>query len=167
MKSLKKPEPTKLDSRAKKLLHAMWHGVDRDITTQLGRIIPAGTPMSDFHAAHVLGMPNRVLDYWRHRPVFREALREQSNARRNAEEPENLAMAISIRDNNPDDRVKLTAIQTIRVKEPVAAVNVDLSRHDNRQQTLVAPAGYVINLSGKPYAELTEQERKDGTREEK
>jgi len=149
MKSSKKPAPTKLDSRARKLLHAMWHGVDRDITTQLGRVIPAGTPMCDFHAAHVLGMPNRVLDYWRHQTVYKDALREQSNARRNAEEPENLAMAISIRDNNPDDRVKLTAIQTIRVKEPVAAVNVDLSRHDNRQQTLVAPAGYVVNLSGK------------------
>ena len=149
MKSLKKPEPTKLDSRARKLLHAMWHGVDRDITTQLGRIIPAGTPMSDFHAAHVLGMPNRVLDYWRHRQVYKDALREQMNARRHSEEPENLAMAINIRDTDPDNRTKLAAIQTIRVKEPVAAVNVDLSRHDNRQQTLVAPAGYVVNLSGK------------------
>ena len=149
MKSLKKPEPTKLDSKARKLLHAMWHGVDRDITTQLGRVIPAGTPMSDFHAAHVLGMPNRVLDYWRHRPVFREALREQANARRNAEEPENLAMAISIRDTDPDNRTKLAAIQTIRVKEPVAAVNVDLSRNDNRQQTLIQPGGYVIDLTDK------------------
>jgi len=160
MKSIKKPEPTKLDSRAKKLLHAMWHGVDRDITTQLGRVIPAGTPMSDFHAAHVLGMPNRVLDYWRHRPVFREALREQANARRNAEEPANLAMAINIRDNSIHETTRLAAIDRIRVKEPVAAVNVDLSRHDNRQQTLVAPAGYVVNLSGKAIEDGREKDEK-------
>lgn len=146
----KKREADKLDTRAKRLLQAMWHGVDQDITLSNGKIIKAGTPMGDHVAARVIGMPGRYLEYWRHQRVFIDALREQGNARRHSEEPTNLATALAIRDHpadSPEDRrVKLAAIATIRVKEPVTAVNVDLSRHthDNRQQTLVAPAGYVV-----------------------
>jgi hypothetical protein len=161
-----RPVPTALDSRAKKLLQAMWYGVDEDFTTPTGKVIPRGTPMGDAHAAMAIGMRQKHLRWWRVQRVFINAVQEQSVARRQSEEPENLAVAMNIRDNDPDNKTKLAAIATIRVKEPVHAVNVDLSRHDSRQQTVVAPAGYVINLSGKPYAELTDDERSAGSKNE-
>lgn len=151
----KKPEPTSLNAQARRLLHAMWYGVDRDITLNSGEIVPARSPLSDYEAARALGMPGRILRYWQRLPVFREAVRQQGLARRQSEEPSNLARALQIRDYpalTPDDRrVQLAAIDRIRVKDPAPAVHVDFSSHthDNRQQTVVQSAGYVVNL-GEP-----------------
>lgn len=144
----KKRERDKLDSSARKLLHAMWNGVDHDLTMDNGEIIQAGTPLGDYVASKAIGLPRRVLEFWRHQRVFKDASREQMIARRNEEEPNNLVRLIEIRNDKSDPRT-LGAIDRIRVKDPTPAVHVDLSRHDNRQQTLVAPAGYVVNL-GEP-----------------
>jgi len=149
-------QAVRLDSRAKRLLHAMWHGVDQELTLGNGEKIAPGTPIGDYVAAKALGMSRRHLEYWRHQRVFKDALHEQRLARFEAEDPTNFATAQSIRDNPlQPGATRLAAIDRLRIKDPAPAVHVDLSRHDNRQQTLMAPAGYVVNL-GTPVIEEKE-----------
>lgn len=150
-------QTTKLNSGARKLLYTMLYGVDVPITRPDGTVIQPGTPLSDGMAAYHIGMKPRHLDYWRHQRVFKDARDQQAIERRRAEEPNNLAMAISIRDSDPLATTRLAAIDRIRVKDPTPSVHFDLSRHDNRQQTLVAPAGYVVNL-GEPMKKIEEKE---------
>lgn len=142
--------PAQLPRRMQKLIYAMCFGVNKTMFPDSAKPLPPGTPLSIRQAAFALGMRPRSCDRWSLTPIFREALKSEVLARRHFEEPENVAVALSIRDDPtayPRDR--LLAVNALRVREPSPAVNVSIA-----QQTLLGgariAAGYVIKIDTGP-----------------
>ena len=147
--------PAKLPPRIEALIYAVCNGVDETLFPNGRRPIPPGSPLSVAQAALAIGVAKSYATRWSQTPLFRERLRVSIRARREAEEPENIAAAIEIRDNHGDgtidrDRIRLAAIDRLRVKEPAAAVNVELQQHtliNSGQEPKTIAAGYVIRTS--------------------
>jgi hypothetical protein len=131
----------------------MIYGVDQELFREGYSPVPARLPLSSKQACFAIGFDHDRAERWMKTRIWKDTLRDMIKERAYAEEPENLAAAISIRDNvgsdSPDDRrVRLQAIGMIRPHEPARAVNINLQQNNATNQQVVSP-GYVIKLDDK------------------
>jgi hypothetical protein len=128
----------------------MIYGVDKELFHDGHTTVPARRPLSSRQACFAIGFDHTRAEKWMKTRIWKDTLRDMIKERAYAEEPENLAAAIDIRDtiggDTPDDRrVRLQAISVIRPHEPARAVNINLQQNNATNQQVVSP-GYVIKL---------------------
>jgi hypothetical protein len=100
--------------------------------------IPPGTPLTLKQVAIACGVRVRRMEKLAETALFQDALRREVEAAREMEDPVNLAVAIAFNDNQGDGspkvaHLRLKAIDSIRGKEPVHAVQVKVGQRHRRQ----------------------------------
>jgi hypothetical protein len=112
------PMPT-LPARIRDVITAMVYGSDSPMFPGTPQEIPPGTPLSIRDAAVACGVRPARVQGMASSKIFVETLRTEMEARRYAEEPANLAVAMAIRDDRGDGSpeakaVRLKAVRVIR-----------------------------------------------------